>query len=143
MQTRHLALVGIALIASIGLTGGLTGAAGAEAPEGLPNAGLSGHTITFRVTSPNADQACVSYYETTAKGGPALDPPGTITLTTLPFKASVGVGSKVRHWHITAYAAEDCAATDPPKGIVKCQLRVDGKLKAKAKGKNRLVFCYV
>ena len=135
MQTRRLALVGIALLA---LTVGPAGAAGAEAPSGL-----DGHTVTFRITSPDVDHACVSYYETTERGGPALDPPVDITLEELPFKATVGTGSKVRHWHITAYAADDCAATEPPDGTVKCQLRVDGKVKAKKTGKDQLVFCYI
>lgn len=104
--------------------------------------GIDGHTITFRVTSPDVDQACVAYYETTKKGGPALHPPVTISPTSLPFTAKVAVGSKVRHWHITAYAAKDCEATDPPKGTVKCQLRIDGKLKDKSTGKDKLIFCY-
>lgn len=117
--------------------------AAATSAEATAPTGIDGHTITFRVTSPDVDQACVSYYETTKKGGPALHPPVTIDPTSVPFKAKVGVGSKVRHWHITAYAATDCEATDAPKGTVKCELRVDGKVKAKATGKDKLVFCYV
>lgn len=137
LRNATFALVLTALLLATGST------AAAGSIESAAPTGIDGHTITFRVTSPDVDQACVSYYETTKKGGPALHPPVTIDPTSVPFKAKVGVGSKVRHWHITAYAAQDCEATDPPKGTVKCELRVDGKVKAKATGKDKLVFCYV
>jgi hypothetical protein len=118
-------------------------AAAALGGTGVAGAGIEGHKITFRVTSPDVDHACVSYYETTEKGGPALNPPVAITGVDLPFKVTVGTGSKRGHWHITAYAAQDCESTDDPDGTVKCQLRVDGKVKAKATGEDQLVFCYV
>jgi hypothetical protein len=134
MQTRRLLLVVTGLVA---LTVGLSPTANAELPGGL-----SGHKVTFRVTSPDVDQACVSYYETTERGGPALEVPVAITLEDLPFKATVGTGTKLRHWHITAYASDDCEANEPPDGTVKCRLRVDGKVKVKKTGTDQLVFCY-
>ncbi len=126
------AIAAAVAIAAAALTGG-----------GVAGAGIEGHTITFRVTSPDVDHACVSYYETTEKGGPAKNPPVAIKGVDLPFKVSVGTGSKRGHWHITAYAAKDCESTDDPDGTVKCQLRVDGKVKATHKGTDQLVFCYV
>jgi hypothetical protein len=133
MQTRRLAVAAIALVAWVGPTG----AAAAGVPEGL-----SGHKVTFRVTSPDADRGCVSYYETDAKGGAALEFPVRTEAVDFPFKTSVGTGSKLGHWHITAWAADDCAATDPPDGTVKCRVRADGKVKDTTKATDALVFCY-
>jgi len=107
-------------------------------------AGLAGHEIEFTVRSKDARQACVSYYETTKKKGPARHfDRVTNTLVDLPYTKTVGATARAKHWTIAAWATDDCAATDSPKGTVRCSIEVDGKRTAKSSATDAIAFCHV
>jgi len=108
-------------------------------------AGLEGHTVQFEVRSSNADTACVSWYETDGKEGPAKDVSqiDEYQLEDLPWKIATQTGTKVRHWGMAAWATDDCASTDDPKGTVTCRIRVDGKVKDKARATDSIAFCFI
>lgn len=113
-------------------------------PVGPAGAGLEGHEIEFRVTSKASPTACVSYYETTKKRGPAKHfDRVTNELVELPFTTTVGTTSKATHWAIAAWATDDCASTADPDGTVRCTVKVDGKRKARESASDAIAFCFV
>jgi hypothetical protein len=106
--------------------------------------GLQGHELEFTVKSKDADQACVSYYETTKKKGPAKHFERVQNkLVELPFTTTVGATAKAKHWAIAAWATNDCAATTDPDGAVQCSVKVDGDRKAKKSATDAIAFCFV
>jgi hypothetical protein len=129
----------IALMASV--VGASAGAAGGSGGGG--GGGLEGLEVEFKVTSKAAPTACVSYYETTKKGGPAKHFDRVSNeLVDLPFTTTVGTTSKAKHWAIAAWATDDCASTADPDGTVRCRIRIDGKRKARASGSDAIAFCF-
>ncbi len=112
--------------------------------SGSDDVGLQGHELEFTVKSKGSDQACVSYYETTKKRGPAKYFERVQNkLVDLPFTTTVGATSKAKHWALAAWATSDCAATDDPDGTVRCSVKVDGKQQAKTSATDAIAFCFV
>ena len=110
------------------------------APAG---AGLEGTELRFTVRSSDSDTACVSYYETTKKRGPAKHfERVTNELVDLPFTTTVGTTATAQHWALAAWATDDCAATKDPDGAVRCAIKVDGKRKARASATDAIAFCF-
>ncbi len=106
-------------------------------------AGLEGREIEFRVRSKDSDTACVSYYETKGKRGPAKHfDRVTQDIVDLPFSTTVGATAKARHWAIAAWATDDCASTDDPVGTVRCAIVVDGKRQARSSANDAIAFCF-
>ena len=112
--------------------------------DGKNDVGLQGHELEFTVKSKDADQACVSYYETTKMKGPAkyFDRVQN-TLVDLPFTTTVGATAKAKHWALAAWGTSDCAATSDPVGTVRCSIKVDGERKAKKSANDAIAFCFV
>ena len=121
----------------------LTTAAVALATAAPAGAGLEGVEIDFTVRSKDSGTACVSYYETTKKRGPAKHFERVANqVVDLPFSTTVGAKAKAKHWAVAAWATDDCASTADPDGTVRCAIRVDGKRKARAKGVDAIAFCF-
>ena len=106
-------------------------------------AGLEGTEIRFTVRSKDSDTACVSYYETTKKRGPAKHfERVTNQVVDLPFTTTVGTTAKAKHWAIATWATDDCATTQDPDGTVRCAIKVDGKRKARESATDAIAFCF-
>jgi hypothetical protein len=122
----------------------VTGLALAVTIVGVAGAGLSGHKVRFEVRSPDSDNVCVSWYRTTSKQGPAVDPASTtIELEDSPWSATTTTGMKVRHWRVSAWAADDCESTDDPDGTVRCRIKVDGKVRVTRRSTDAIAFCSI
>jgi hypothetical protein len=120
----------------------LAGVAAGGDGDGTKGGGLDGHTVEFRVTSKDSPTACVSFYETTGKNGPAkYFDRVTTQLVDLPWEDQVGTGSKVGHWMLATWATDDCASTADVVGAVRCTIKVDGKRKTRVKGTDHALFC--
>jgi hypothetical protein len=106
-------------------------------------AGLEGTELRFTVRSDDSDSACVSYYETTKKRGPAKHfERVTNQVVDLPFTKTVGTTAKAKHWAIAAWATDECATTTDPDGTVRCAIKVDGKRKARESATDAIAFCF-
>jgi hypothetical protein len=107
-------------------------------------AGLADHELRFTVRSKAADTACVSYYETTKRRGPATHfERVTNKLVDLPFTTTLGTTDKAKHWALAAWATTDCATTTDPDGTVRCAITVDGKRKVRESATDSIAFCFV
>ncbi|MEX2256394.1 MAG: hypothetical protein WEC34_13215 [Acidimicrobiia bacterium] len=145
MRTHLLTLrVALTLTAAAVVVAALALPAGAGGEDGSTGAGLDGHELTFSFTSKDATTACVSYYETTKKDGPAKHFDRVTTeLVQLPWSMKLGTGSKLGHWRVTGWATDDCVTIKQPDGTVRCAIKVDGKRKVRAKGTDQVIFCDV
>ena len=138
METEAMPRRAGAVVFAVLLTAGVIGGAATSA-----DAGLSGHKVRFEATSPDADTVCVNYYET-RKDGSAKNVAdiGTNELEAVPWKVTVPTGTKVGRWGMAAWATDDCASTDDPKGTVTCRIRVDGRVKARETATDQIAFCF-
>jgi hypothetical protein len=105
--------------------------------------GLESTEVRFTVRSSDSDTACVSYYETTKKRGPAKHFDRVSNhLEQLPYTMTVGASRRSKHWAIAAWATDDCASTADPDGTVRCSISIDGKRKARSSATDAIAFCF-
>jgi hypothetical protein len=118
--------------------------AAGDGGAGNDDVGLQGRELEFIVKSKDADQACVSYYETTKKKGPAKYFERVQNkLVDLPFTTTVGATATAKHWGLAAWGTSDCAATTDAVGTVRCSITIDGERKARKAATDAIAFCWV